>query len=212
MKTSDGRQPANDAKRRHAAGVIVIALFLAGSTALAQSSDETAGRLTAYACEKLRTPASIDVQLTDNSANNLQLKEKFTAHMKRDGLGVSATAPLLLMLDIRTTRTIEQAEKSEIGKLQVGKGGGVSLRGKVWSNTGDSVLGGRKKTARSRPVDQLTVTATLNRRDDGRCVWRGEISYDLQGRDADTAAGDMMPVLAHAIGKTIQNQPIETPE
>lgn len=146
---------------RRASNILFFTILLVGPTAMGQSADDAAGWLNSYACEEITKPFKIDVQLTDNAPDLLKLKDKFTAQLKRDGIGVSAGAQLLLMLDIRTVRNIEQSEKGHIGELQIGKGGGVSLRGKVWSNTGDSVLGGRKKTGRQRTVDQLSLTAVL---------------------------------------------------
>jgi hypothetical protein len=186
---------------------IVVAL-LAAPAAMAQSENVDTGRLDAYACEELPSPLKLDVQIFDNAPRYLRLKEKFTARLNKRGIVMTADAPLVLTLDVRTEREFQPTEERGIGELRVGSGGGVSLRGKIWSNTNDSVLGGRKKSSQRRAVDQLRVTANLNRRDDGRCVWRGEILHALGGGDPDQAAFRFMPPLADAIGQSIRNKSV----
>lgn len=184
---------------------IAVAL-LAAPAAVAQSDNGDAGRLNTYACEKLPSPLKLDVQIFDNAPRYLRLKENFTARLNKRGIVMAADAPLVLTLDVGTEREFQPTDKRGIGELRVGSGGGVSLRGKIWSNTDDSVLGGRKKSSQRRAVDRLRVTASLNRRDDGRCVWQGEILYALGGGDPDQAAFRFMPPLADAIGQSIRNK------
>jgi hypothetical protein len=53
------------------------------------------------------------------------------------------------------------------------------------------------------------VTATLNSRVDGHCLWQGEVRHDLRDDDPDEAAKKIMPYLAAAVGKAIKNRPID---
>jgi len=192
--------------------LLIFATRIAAPPAMAQSGNGGPSRLDAYACEKLPASLRIDVQILDNAARYLRLRDKFIARINKDGIEVVAGAPLVLMLDIKTVREFEEEDKRHIGELRVGGSGGVSLRGNIWSNTDDSVLGGRKKSADRTTVDRLQVTANLNRRDDGRCMWRGEILHDLQGGDPDHAAFQIMPILAGAIGQSIRNKPVIIPD
>lgn len=191
--------------------LFVTVSLLVSSPARGQS-EAPDGRLNAFSCEKLPSPLKIDVQVLDNAPRYLRFRDKFVEQLVRDGISVMAGAALVLTLEVRTERELSDPTKGNIGEVRIGKSGGVSVRGKIWSNTGDSVLGGRKKSADRRAVDRLKVKANLDRRKDGRCLWQGEILHDLYGRDPDKAARRLAPILAGAIGQSVQNQPVEIPD
>lgn len=180
--------------------------------AIAQSEDGYTGRLDAYVYEELRSPLKIDVLILDNSPRYLQLRDRFSARMKENGIEVAADAPLVLILDINTVFENQQTGERHIGELRIGKGGGVTLRGNIWSNTEDSVLGGRKRSSYRPTTQHLQMTANLSRRDDGRSIWQGIIIYELRGGDPDRAAHRFMPILADAIGQPIQNKLVSIPD
>jgi hypothetical protein len=196
----------------HRIALVFFVALLAAQLAMAQSGDRITGRLDAHICEKLPSPLKIDVQILDNAPRYVRLRDKFIARMNEDGIEMVTGAPYVLMLYIKTVRDFQQSDKSYIGELRIGKGGDVSVRGKIWSNSDDSVLGGRKKSSGRRTVNQLQVTADLNRRDDGRCVWQGKILHELRSGDPDNAAYHLMPILAGAIGRSIQNKPVNISE
>lgn len=187
--------------------VVVVALVSAPPS-IAQSEKGKTGRLDAYACEELPAPLRIDVQMLDDTPRYLRIREKFILQMRQNGTEVVAGAPLVLTIDVTTMREFSQSDKNHIGEVRVDTGGSISLRGKIWSNTEGSVLGGRKKSSDRLAVDQLKVTANLNWRDDGRCVWQGEFLHDLQGGDPDRAAVQFAPSLVDAIGRSIRDRTV----
>ena len=91
----------------------------------------------------------------------------------------------------------------------IGGEGTVFFRGNIWSSTSDSVLGGRKRDRRHLSLNRLQVTATVNSRKNGRCLWQGEVIHDLQGEDADPATARILPILAQSVGKAVRNQAID---
>ena len=184
---------------------ILIVLF-APQMSHAQSGDNFTGYIDAYARQGLPSPLSIDVQILDNAPRYIRLRKKFIARMRSDGIEVVADAPFVLILDIRTEREFQQTGKGYICELRIGREEGVSLRGKIWSNTQDSILGGRIRPSDRTVINRLQLTAHLSRLDDGRCMWQGRILHELQGRDPDHAAYKFVPVLAGAIGRTIQKK------
>jgi len=189
-----------------------ILALIAAPPASAQSDVDNIGRLDAYVCEKLPSAPGIDIKLLDNAPRNVQFRDAFVARVKENGIAVTAGAPLLLLLEIKTVREFTDPQRGQLGEVRIGKGAGVDVRGKFWSNSEDSILGGRKTRSRRHSVDRLHVTASLNGRSDGRCVWQGEISYNLDGRDPDRTARNIMPILADAIGKAAQDRSVAIPE
>jgi hypothetical protein len=185
---------------------LIFIAILASFPAAAQSETEEAGLLHAYACEKLVSPSKIDIQLLDDTPRNVQLKNKLKELLVEGGNEATAKAPLVLTLDIKTVRELPGQKKQRLTRLRFG--GGVSVRGKIWSNSKDSLLGGRKKSSRPSAVDMLEMTVNINRRNDGRCIWQGQILYDLRGRDPERVAAQLIPILARAMGKTIKGKSI----
>lgn len=174
--------------------------------AFAQSPNAKSGRINAFICEKLPQASIVDVQMLDDAPRYRQLREKFITELREDGIGVKTGAPLTLTIDLKTVRDSQSSDQHGVGELRLGRDGGVSLRGKLWSNSADSVLGGRNKSSRGYDTTLLLITASLNRRDDNRCIWQGELIHDLKGEDPDRTAYQFMAPLAEAIGKTVQNE------
>jgi hypothetical protein len=50
------------------------------------------------------------------------------------------------------------------------------------------------------------VTANVNRRANGHCVWQGEVRHDLSGEDDDNATFRVITILANNLGKTVRNK------
>lgn len=205
---------------RHFVGCLVVLFILVGlQPGHAQqnrpAADGGGARLNAFACEALPRPLRLDVQVMDNDERYLRYRDRFIARLKRDGIEVAENAALLLTLDVRKVVEFERREGGELFELRagqenedIGREGDLFMRGNVWSNRSDSVLGGRKRDPGQLSVDQLRATASVNRRDDGRCLWRGELRYNLDGKDPDEVARRLMPILAGALGKTVRNRPV----
>lgn len=201
------------------AGFLVLFLIIAAALpARAQEAEDKSGaRLNAFACGTLPQPLRLDVQVMDNNERHLRYRSGLVSRLTRAGIEVSENAPAILMLEVRKVVEFDRREGGELFELRagqededIGREGDLYMRGNVWSNRSDSVLGGRKRDPGQLSTEQLQVTASVNRRDDGRCLWRGEVRYDLDGDDEDKAVERVMPVLAGALGKTVRNRPVTT--
>jgi len=117
-------------------GFLLFILFT-GTSAMAQSEQDDSGRFDAYTCEKLPSPLKIDVQVLDYTQRNLRLRDKFTARLNDDRIETATEAPFVLTHDIKTLREFAGQDSPALSKLHIGKGSGVSLRGKLWSNNDD---------------------------------------------------------------------------
>ena len=198
------------------AGFLVALVLIGIQPGRAQeAADNVAPRLTAFACGVLPQPLRVDVQVMDNSEQQLRYRDTFVARLHKSGVEVASGAPLLLTLDVRKVVEFDRGEGGDLFELRagpenedIGREGDLFMRGNVWSNHGNSVLGGRKRGPGQLSTDQLQVTASVNRRDNGRCLWQGEVRYNLKGDDADEAAQRIMPILAGALGKTVRDKPV----
>jgi hypothetical protein len=188
--------------------LLMFILIVTCPLAFAQSRDAKSGRLNAFICEPLPPAPVLDVEMLDDAPRYQQLKDKFASVLRKNGIDVRAGAPLVLTIDLKTLRDSQASDKHDLGELRLGKDGGVSLRGNLWSNSADSVLGGRKKSSPGYDTTYLAITASLNRRDDGGCVWQGELVHDLKGDDPDRSAYGFVAPLADAIGQSIWNKSV----
>jgi hypothetical protein len=185
---------------------------------LAQAgSDPVTSRMNAFACGTLPSPLRVDVQMLDNAERYVRFRKQFVEALRARGGAAVEGAETILTLDVRTEREFQRRSGGELLELRagqenkdIGAEGDVFFRGNIWSSTSDSVLGGRKRDLGRLSLNQLQVTATVNDRANGRCLWQGEILHNLQGEDPDAAAARILPILAGAIGKTVRNQPVDT--
>lgn len=202
---------------RQVAGIAVAVLLLGAHPGQAQQAESAAtdGRLNAFACEALPSPLRVSVEVMDNTEQYLRLRDSFVARLRSAGVEIADGAPLILLLDVRKLVEFEQQPGGELFELRagqededIGREGELFMRGNVWSNRSDSVLGGRKRDPGQLATDQIEVSASINRRSDGRCLWRGEVRHNLDGDDTADAAERIVPILAGALGQTVRDRPL----
>ena len=198
----------------------VLAIFLmvaAPSSGFAQAAGDTGdSRMNAFACGSLPSPLKVDVQVLDNANRFVKFRQHFIAALRAGGGDAVRGAPAILTLDVRTEREFQKRAGGELLELRagqenanIGDEGTVFFRGNIWSNSSDSVLGGRKRDLGRLSLNQLQVTATVNSRKDGHCLWQGEVRHNLHGEDADDATLRILPILVQSIGKTVRNKAID---
>jgi hypothetical protein len=191
-------------------------LFLFVFLAAAATAQEAPGRLSSYFCGTMPANMSVEVVLLDNSDANLRIKDAFVDRLRRRGVAVQPGAALTLTLEIAAVREFEERGKEEslielrVGQAnrELGQQGDVDLRGSVWSNSQDSLVGGRRKGPASLAVNRVRLTASLNRRADGFCLWQGEAIHELDGQELEPVAMGLVPALVDAFGKTVTPRPI----
>lgn len=201
---------------RKFAGFVVAFVLLGAQPGQAQQAANTAdSRLNAFACEGLPKPLRLAVEVMDNTEQYLRLRDSFVARLRGAGVEVAENAAIILTLDIRNMVEFEQRGGGELFELRagqededIGRDGDLFMRGNVWSNRSDSVLGSRKRDPGQLSRDQLQVSASVNRRSDGRCLWQGEVRHSLDGEDPAGAAERIMPILADALGETVRDRPL----
>lgn len=191
----------------------VIVLLTINGGALGQSADPPTSRLNAYECGTLPKPLRLSVQLLDNADRFLKFRDFFEKELRAAGAAITANAPIVITLDVRTVREFQRSSPGPLLELRagqentdIGKEGTVFFRGNVWSNTSSSVLGGPKRQSGQLSLNQLQVTANVNRRTDGRCLWKGEVFHNLSGENADNATLRILTLLAGNLGKTVRNR------
>lgn len=180
-------------------------------------ADPAPGRLSAYYCGSMPSDYSVDVVLLDNKDENLLIKDAFVSGLTRRGVTVREGAPLILTLEIAPVREFEQSDgRRGIIEMRVGQPdydldqqGDVDVRGSVWSNTRDSLVGGRRGGPSELAVNRLRMVAALNSRVDGRCLWQGEATHELGNREVPELALALVPPLVGAFGKSVAPTPLD---
>ena len=192
--------------------VIILALTINGE-ALGQSADVPTSRINAYECGSLPKPPSLSVQVLDNAERFLKFKSLFEKELRAAGATIATDAPAIVTLDVQTVREFQENRAGPIAELRagqentnIGQDGTVFFRGNVWSSKNSSVLGGPKRLTGKNALNQLQVTANINRRNDGRCLWQGEVLHNLDGNNADRVTVRILQILATSLGTTIRNK------
>ncbi len=207
---------------------LILGLVLLGAPAAAQFvPPPPEGRVNAIICGDIPATMVLDVVLLDNADANLPVKDSFVATLRDRGVKISPGANLVLTLGIETVREAvsvkppdmievrvgqanEDAARIEPGDTSVGEQGLTRVRANIWSNRRDSVLGGRRRVVEGEMIDQVKLSASLNRRADGRCLWQGDAVQELNGADAARAARMLAPLLAGSLGKSVRDRPLDT--
>ncbi len=190
--------------------VAVIAVLTINGGALGQSADVPTSRLNTYECDTLPQPLRMSVQVLENTERFLKFKGQFEKELRAGGAEIAADARVVLTLDVRTIREFQEISNTpfdlRIGKKNTNFGKPDTLRGNIWSNRRNSLLGGPKRQSGQHALNQLQVTANLDRRSDGRCLWQGEVLHNLNGEKADNATLRIITILVGNLGKTVRNK------
>ena len=201
---------------RFAALAILLVLCAPSFVAAPAAGGAATRRLPAITCGVLPSPVKVDVQVLDNDERHLKFRDRFIAALRANGGDAVNGADAILTLEVRTEREFQRRAGGELIELRAGQEntniggeGTVFFRGNIWSSTSDSVLGGRKRDRRHLSLNRLQVTATVNSRKTGRCLWQGEVINDLEREDADPATARILPILAQSVGKAVRNQAID---
>ncbi len=192
-------------------GLILILLF-AGPAA----AQEAPGRLSSYFCGTMPVNPAVEVVLLDDVDVNLRIRDAFVERLRRKGVVIRDGAALTLTLEIEPVREIEKSAKDESTiELRVTKPnpnldpqGDVDLQGGVWSNSRNSLVGGRHTGPSTLAINRVRLAASLNRRADGFCLWQGEAVYELGDEELEPVAMALVPELVGAFGKAVTPRPL----
>lgn len=192
---------------------LLAAAALGAPGAAAESPD---GYVTAFSCEPMQRPLSVTPQILDNTDENVRLHGILVERLAERGVTVDDAAGQTMSFNVERVREAAVRKPGDLVDVRVGqedpddlgREGFASVHMNIWSNSRDSVIGGRRDTVEHRLVDRLHISVTINSKADGRCLWRGEVVQNLDGRDPGRTAEQMIPILTRAIGKSLSQQPI----
>ncbi len=200
---------------RLCAPLLILVLALAPSLP-ALPADTPAGYLTAFVCEPLAKPLRVSATILDNTDENIRLHGLLLKRLADNHVTVGPDAALTMSFDVQRVREAGRRKPGDMIDVRVGEDeerigqeGFARVHMNIWSNARDSVLGGRRDTLVSAHVDRLHISVTINSKADGRCVWRGEVVQNLDGRDPGRAADLMIPILADSVGSAVSQKPID---
>jgi hypothetical protein len=161
-----------------------------------------------------RLPEGFPVEVIgfDDSELNVGIRERFIEELSKAGYLTAEDAPLELSFETEVITGSLPSAKPSLGRIgasseaEAGDRGsrtGVDVEINVWSNTQDSVLGGRKpESGGSETLYRLT--AQLRDRDTGRVLWQGEAVCEMTTADRGRLARAMVPPLVGTYGQSVK--------
>ncbi len=200
--------------------IVCVSLGLAVSYgAVAQEAEGAQGLVESRLCGNIPANQPVEVLVLDNSDANLRIRESFAAALRRKGVVVGNGAPLTLTLDILPVREYQQGGGGgDLFELRVGQAdreageqGDIDFRSNVWSSSRNSLVGGRTRGPSALSVNRVRVTALLNRRVGGECLWQGEAEHELGDREVEEVVGRLIAPLADTFGKAVAAHPLTLP-
>jgi hypothetical protein len=167
-------------------------------------------RISTFACGEYSDGHAIDVQVADDTAPMLRIRDGVVAALKKRNSEVSEDASWALDIDATTIRRSAKHKGPTLGSVDDGlPEDDVNIRMNLWSTRDDSLIGGRKDEIVSARRDEVRVSITINDKTNGKCLWRGEAVYDTTGRDQWEIAVKVAEILIGTVGQAISNRPLE---
>jgi hypothetical protein len=168
----------------------------------------------------LPAPLTVEVVVPDDTKDNVKLSEALGRQLRNTGVSVAQGAPVKLMLETEVVREAERRRPHDLGEFRRSTVNDPSLidqnrtdvRVNLWSSRQDSVLTGRQEEVLTEGVDELRLAIKMNDKDNGRCLWQGEIVYALKGNDPWHTAEQLLPAMTAAFGRTMRNEPVKAEE
>jgi hypothetical protein len=177
--------------------IAVAAVMGIVGTAAGQVLLAPPGTLSALTCETLPAPLTTDLRVDGQTLNGDRLRQVLSQSLATRRVSVAAGAALKMNLTIDLVRKADTRDPKS------------QFYVKLWSNKQNSLLGGRREGGGAPPVHILNVEMTLAERIDGPCVWRAKAALQLDGRNEQAAAEQMIPLLIDHLGRTVQAVPID---
>lgn len=167
------------------------------------------GILSGYVCGTMPATYQINVEVGDDSAQMLKIREAAIGALKRKRARISGTAELVLAIDVLTVREGAVRKKRDLGSVTDGSSERIRARMNLWSNKRDSIIGGRRDGFVKGALDEVRVEITVNDKSTGKCIWRGEAHHDSAGEDQWIVAQKSTLQLLDALGQDIRDRKFE---
>ena len=181
----------------------VLVLLCAGTPASA------GGLLSGYACGELPANYQVDVEVSDDSEQMLEIRESAIRTLARKNTGESGAASLVLLIDMHAIRQGIRRKDRDLGSVSDDSSDGIRARMNLWSNKSDSLIGGRKNVIIDGPLDEIRIYIAINDQSSGKCVWRGEAVHDSTGENQWTIAEKVTLRLIDLIGRDVRDREFE---
>lgn len=191
------------ATRRYYAAILVMCAAIWAGLPAALAQGPSAATVNAFAYHALPEGAAIDVQAMDDTKFNLRVREAFLRALADRDHG-AARSGTRFALEFETLGRFRAARRDQLGEVQVDSmTGDASLRLKMWSSTGHSLLSRRSAGQAS---GRFLIVAVLYDRLEKRRVWEARASGPAGAHDDFSTAQKLIPLLADSLGETVRNQ------
>lgn len=162
-------------------------------------------------CEPLPQQAALEISPADDTALYLAVKKKIREAVTAAGHPVEKSGNIELYYTVTESPVRIKEGGASLGRLEVGtiqSRQHALLLLNVWSLNQDSVLGGRKTKAKEGITNYLLMAIELTRRDNGRCIWRGEGAAELSGMDPKDLAVRLAESILEFLGRPVTKEPV----
>lgn len=165
--------------------------------------------VSALVLRDIPAPTVLAVEPRDDTDVNLQIARQFEAELKARGIRVDRNAPLAIRFTSGSETALSRGRGGSLGEARVENDVESRVILNLWSNSKDSVVGGRVDPAGGIVDSRFRLRATLDDRRNGERLWQGDAVVAQQGRDEPLALSQpMVSALVPLIGKTQQDAPL----
>jgi len=207
--------------RRTAAAAAFLALAAAGAPAAGQFTfregvqDACVGEISSLARAPLPAGKAYDVDIYDDTDENLRFRDAFLAAMREAGYEVADGGPLVFTFE---PQLVSGGQPIDMGSApgyvfdapeRVGTNTGIADGKLNWlPNVGRQVDRERADSGRADTVN-IVVSARLRDSEDRRDVWLAAVSCQVLNPDAVRMNEAIIPPLIDSLGRTIERRPLQ---
>lgn len=194
--------------------IAVLITGLALSLAWLTTAHAETGVLNALSLRPIPVQKVIEVQALDDSDENLLLQVEIEKQLVANGFTLTKKGDVILNFETRDQiGGWNSGSDGHIISLEAsgGRGDGEGENRSALVNVYGSSSGGllnRKEGIRppSSIASKYRLDVSIERRDDGKTLWRAWSVADLESGEGLTLTKKMIPLLVESIGKTVRSQ------
>ncbi len=195
--------------------VIAMSPLAAGSARADTHLTGWSGTLTSQILEPLPEKPVFDVEIYDDTRENLAFRDQFLAALRKSGFRTATNAPLSISFATGITWSKKRADELARRRQRQMPTNFEELTFPLdaWrTEAGEysDLLFGARQTAgipvRDAVHDRLDITVQIRNERNGRVAWQAELVLPLLEPDRPRIARSIVPPIIEAIGKTVDER------
>jgi hypothetical protein len=174
-------------------------------TPLAWAGHVKEGVLRSVAYHPMPADQSVRVIVFDDTTENIEIKRQIEDELRRAGVSVDEDSTLELAIDTEIIDRGTPESGPTLGSVEGSSDQGYEARLNLWSNSRDSVFGGRKSDS-TKAETKFHLNAILRDLGTGKFLWQGDAYAVMHQVESARVARSMVAPLVAGLGQSVTSK------